>query len=217
MKFTPLDASNRHKAKELESFAGNSHVSFSTTVTLDITTLYSKLEKKEMGIYSALTYCISSIINSHEDFRTTYNNENKIGVWDGLIPSYTIFNEDAEKFGTIWTEFDKDFSVFNTLYLQDIKEYNMVPSPNPKPNQPPNTFLISTLPWIDFTAYSISGKEKTNCLLPSVTLGRVDSKNSTTFVPMAVHAYLSVCDGYRVGRFISEMRQMCQAPESWLI
>ena len=44
MKFTPLDMSKWHKAQEFMFLPDNISTSFATTVSLDITKLYPKLE-----------------------------------------------------------------------------------------------------------------------------------------------------------------------------
>lgn len=56
----------------------------------------------------------------------------KIGYWEIVHPSYTIFNKETETFSGIWTKYQADFSKFYTACSEDIKTYQQSKTLFPK-------------------------------------------------------------------------------------
>ena len=49
-----------------------------------------------MKLYPAMLYYIAMIVNRHSEFRTAINQDGELGIYDEMIPSYTIFHNDTE-------------------------------------------------------------------------------------------------------------------------
>lgn len=45
-----------------------------------------------------MLYFITTIVNRHDEFRTSFNAEGQLGVYDEMIPCYTIFHKNTETF-----------------------------------------------------------------------------------------------------------------------
>lgn len=68
---------------------------------------------------------------------------------------YTALNRDTETFSAIWTEYNTSFLRFYHACLNDIAQHaNGVLFP--KSDLPPNVFNISSVPWLDFTAFNLN-------------------------------------------------------------
>ena len=61
---------------------------YSMTVKLDIT----NIENKNIKLYPAMLYFITTIVNLYEEFRTAINKNGEVGIYSDMSPSYTIFN-----------------------------------------------------------------------------------------------------------------------------
>lgn len=90
----------------------------------------SRIKAADMKIYPAMIHYIATVVNRHEEFRTAYGLNNRVGIYDVLNPSYTIFHKDTETFSTIWSEYSANYEqflanfeckVFLPCYLKDIK------------------------------------------------------------------------------------------------
>ena len=66
-----------------------------------------------MKLYPAMLYYLTTIVNRHSEFRTAINQEGELGIYDEMIPSYTIFHEGHrdifQPLDTIHTRFWKHF------------------------------------------------------------------------------------------------------------
>lgn len=81
-----------------------------------------------------------------EEFRTAINDKGELGVWDTLLPCYTVFHEENETFSNLWTEWNDDLIVFLSNYERDIEMFGGNYGIDAKPDTPANTFPISSLP-----------------------------------------------------------------------
>lgn len=132
-------------------------------------------------------------------------------------PSYTVFNRESEIFSSIWTEFCEDFAVFYKNCTADIDEYSCATAFQPKGEEPQNCFSVSSIPWVDFTAFNLNIYTSGTHLAPIFTIGKYTQKDGKTFMPLALQLHHAACDGYHAGQFVEKVRQKAQNPESWLV
>ena len=94
MVFEKIDRSSWKRNEYFEHYFTNIPCTYSMTVKLDIT----QIKKKQMKLYPAILYYLTTIVNHHSEFRTAINQAGELGTYDEMIPSYTIFHEDTETF-----------------------------------------------------------------------------------------------------------------------
>ena len=87
MVFEKIDRSSWKRNEYFENYFTNIPCTYSMTVKLDIT----QIKKKRMKLYPAMLYYLATIVNRHSEFRTAINQEGELGIYDEMIPSYTIF------------------------------------------------------------------------------------------------------------------------------
>src|SRR5579871_1171902 len=92
--------------------------------------------------------------------------DGRIGVFDFLDPSYTIFQNSSETFTNVWTEYTASFSKFYRQYESDVKDYGLIKSFMGKPDTPSNVFTISSIPWVSFTGFNLNLPKAADYLLP---------------------------------------------------
>lgn len=89
------------------------------TIKFDITK--RKLENKKL--YPTMLYYITNIVNKHDEFKTTFNENDELGIYDEIIPCYTIFHKYTKTFSNIWTRYTSNINDFYAEYENDLKQY----------------------------------------------------------------------------------------------
>lgn len=202
--FNLIDISNWKRKEYFEHYFKVIPCTYSMTVNLDITNL--KLQNKHL--YSTLLFCLTQIVNRHQEFRTCFNSEGKIGFWDEMIPNYTVFNPDNESFTSIWTSVSKDYAEFFEAYKSDVQIFGKNQGLIGKPNMPENVFNVSMVPWVSFESFNLNLQKGYDYLLPIFTFGKYFNKNNQYWIPLSIQVHHAVCDGFHVCRFINELQNM---------
>lgn len=89
MKFTVIDKENWDRKEYFEHYFSGVPCTYSMSVKLDITEIKNRKKK----LYPTMLYFITTIVNRHDEFRTSFNAEGQLGVYDEMIPCYTIFHK----------------------------------------------------------------------------------------------------------------------------
>lgn len=97
MAFEKIDKNSWKRKEYFEHYFTDVPCTYSMTIKLDIT----QIKKKGMKLYPAMLYYIATIVNRHSEFRTAINQEGVLGIYDEMIPCYTVFHEDTETFSDI--------------------------------------------------------------------------------------------------------------------
>lgn len=216
MKFNLIDIKNWSRKIYFEHYLNNVRCTYSMTANIEITDLLQEIKLKNIKLYPTIIYMISTIVNKHEEFRTCFNENNDLGCWDELNPSYTIFHKENETFSNIWTEYNEEFSLFYKSYLCDIKKYGDIKEFTPKLSDYNNVFPISSIPWVSFTGFNLNVYNDGTYLTPIFTIGKYFKQNEKIFIPIAIQVHHAVCDGYHVSRFINEMQELAISFQDWL-
>ena len=159
--------------------------------------------------FPLLIYVLTKVVNNHEEFRTAINDKGELGVWDTLLPCYTVFHEENETFSNLWTEWNDDLIVFLSNYERDIEMFGGNYGIDAKPDTPANTFPISSLPWDTFTGLNLNIFADGTYLLPIFTYGKYFQQDDKYLIPLSVQVHHAVYDGFYVSRLINEIQQIC--------
>jgi chloramphenicol O-acetyltransferase type A len=173
------------------------------TVKIDITGVIEEQQK----LYPVMLHALVTVVNRHEEFRTSFNRDGDLGVFSEMHPCYTVFHKQAETFSNIWTPYSEDYDRFLADYADDLRLYGNVEGISAKPNEPENTFPISMIPWESFDGFNLNLQKGYGYLLPIFTLGRYYEEGGRYYIPLAVQVHHAVCDGFHVCRFIEELRE----------
>lgn len=216
MKFNRIDIEKWNRKEYYIHYMNQLPCTYSLTTNIDITNMLSAIKKASKKIYPAQIYIIASIVNQYKEFRMTRNHDGDLGYWDEVNPSYTIFNKSSETFSSIWTMYNRDFSLFYDSCIKDIEKYSQSSCLTPKPDEPSNTFTISSLPWVNFTGFNINVFNEGNYLPPIFTMGKFIETNNTVLMPVSIQVHHAVCDGFHIGRFINSLQNLASNIEEWL-
>ena len=70
-----------------------------------------------------------------------------------------------------------------------------------------NSFDVSMIPWLDFTAFNLNIHNEGKYLLPIFTIGKFKDINRKRMIPLAIQVHHAVCDGYHVGLFVNLLQK----------
>ena len=76
-----------------------------------------------------------------------------------------------------------------------------------KEGRPENSFDVSMIPWLHFTAFNLNVYGDGKYLLPIFTMGKFEDREGGRFLPLAIQVHHAVCDGYHVGRFVQLLQE----------
>jgi chloramphenicol O-acetyltransferase type A len=207
MKFELIDVALWERADHFNYYMNEAPCNYNITVNLDISVFLNDIKEKNIKFYPAIIYLLSVIVNQHKAFRTSINEKREVGIFDVINPLYTVFNKNNETFSGIWTEFNRDFSIFYKNYIEDIKRYNPAKGLFAKPDLPVNLFNISGLPWISFSGFNLNFSKGHTHLLPIFTIGKYFEDNKKTLLPLSIQVHHAVCDGFHVANFIHDLQK----------
>lgn len=215
MNFIEIQMEQWTRKSHYEHYRNNVPCSYSLTVDIDVSALLVQIKERGMKAYPAQIYMLSTIVNQFPEFRMTTNEEHHLGYWDVIDPMYTILNIDKETFSAVWTKYDCCYDKFYQAYMQDTAQYASG-ALFPQDQVPPNTFNISSVPWLDFTAFNLNVSDR-NYLLPIFTIGKYKKESNRTLMPLAIQCHHAVCDGFHVGKFVEALREMAINCNVWLL
>lgn len=216
MNFNPIVMDRWSRKPYFEHYLHHVRCTYSMTANIDISSLLSELKNKRIKLYPALIHMITTVVNRHREFRTCFDSEGQLGYWDSMSPSFTIFHDAEKTFSSIWTLYGEDFHDFYRRYLDDMKKYGSVTQFSAKENEPPNTFPISSIPWVSFTGFNLNVYDEGTYLLPIFTIGKYFQQDDKILLPLSVQFHHAVCDGSHASMLYNELQSRADACTGWL-
>lgn len=198
---------NTYKRKEyFNHFTKDIPCTYSITCKIDVT----NIKNKGLKFYPSCIFAVTSAVNIYEEFRTAYNSQHELVVYNEMVPCYTVLNSNTETFFNLWTPYNSNLQEFIKSYNEDIAKYKNSTVLNPKENMPENIFPISALPLLHFEGFNLNLLKGYDYLLPIFTFGKYENINGRFIMPMAVQVHHGVCDGYHVSRFITTLQEIIE-------
>ncbi|NRG48331.1 type A chloramphenicol O-acetyltransferase [Bacillus sp. CRN 9] len=216
MEFNVIDLNTWERKPYFEHFLNHTRCTFSMTANIDITKLLERTRVEDIKFYPTFIYMVMKVVNSHVEFRTCFDEEGRLGYWEQMNPSYTIFHNDDKTFSELWTDFNLDFNLFHKNYQEDMNQYGEVKELSPKKQAPQNLVPISCIPWTSFTGFNINIFNDGTYLLPIITGGKYFNQEDKVLLPISIQVHHSVCDGYHASQFFNELQQLAYSCDEWL-
>lgn len=200
MHFTPIDLERWERKEYYLHYMNNVMCSYCAVVDLDITRL------KGQRLYPAMLWLLTRTVNQMPEFRTALRPEGP-GVYDALHPAYTLFNPNQKSFTCVFTTYQEDYRAFLQAYEEDVARYSSSTRLIAKEGRPENSFDVSMIPWLHFTAFNLNIHNGGQYLLPIFTMGKYEDRDGKRLLPLAIQVHHAVCDGYHVGRFVDLLQE----------
>ena len=71
--------------------------------------------------------------------------------------------------------------------------------------KPLNTFDISCLPWLHYTAFDLHGFDEGRYLAPVITWGKYADYGGKLQLPLTLQIHHAVADGFHAARFFADV------------
>lgn len=204
MEFKFIDKDNWKRKEYFDHYFFNVPCTYSMTVKMDIT----KIIKKKQKLYPTMLYYITTVVNKYEEFKMAIDEKGRLGMFDTMLPSYTIFHQDTKTFSNLWTEYYCKYEDFCKAYEDDMLKYANQSGLFVKANVPKNNFPVSMIPWTSFEGFNLNLQKSYDFLQPIFTMGKYYKENDKILLPLAIQVHHAVCDGFHICRFVNELQEL---------
>lgn len=189
---------------------------YTLNANIDITDLLKISKERHLKFFPTFLYSIMRAINQNKEFRMSYNEQNQLGYWNFLYPSYTIFHDDDKTFSDVWSEYHEKFASFYKTIVDDMAKYKDVKGIKARSNCPPNFCSISALPWLSFSSFAQDTYEASNFLFPLIRFGKYYKEQDKILIPLAVFVNHAIADGYHTSKLINDIQDFVTNVKDWI-
>jgi len=209
----PIDLAAWPRREHFEYYRGRVPCTYAVTVEVDVTDMVAALRDSRRKTYIAQVWALAAVVNRHAEFRMTLTDDGVPATWDVLHPAFTVFNPERETFATVWTPFDTDFERFHDAAAKLLATHKGATGLFPQGELPANVFDVSSLPWTQFTGFTLQIAENWDHFLPIFTLGRYFDRDGRILMPLAIQMHHAAADGFHTARLIEEFKTLVNAPD----
>ncbi len=216
MNFTKIDLETWGRKENYNWFTKKNRRTISMTLNVDATNIIKKIKRFKLRHYPTFVYMISKVLNSNDEFKTSYDEYGNLGIYDVIHPRYPIFHENDKRLSILWTEYSDNFEIFYDRFTNDINIYGENRSMAARGQFPPNCFDVSSLPWSSFTSFDCSPVGDAVWLVPFVMVGKFFEFGEKLLLPVSISVHHATCDGYHVSMFFKKLEELCDKPDKWM-
>ncbi|NRY59347.1 CatA-like O-acetyltransferase [Clostridium beijerinckii] len=214
MGFNVININTWARKECFNHFFNNAKCTYSITVNIDITNLYNYIKTNELRFYPTFTWVVSKVINSYEEFKMAFDEEGKLGFFDEIGPSYSVLNDETKVMSDLYTPFNNKFLSFYGDMENALNNYKQDANFTTKFQN--NFFIVSCLPWFDYTSFNVNNEGSSPFLFPMVTWGKFFEEGNKIIMPVTIQVHHAVADGYHCSLFFSDVKEISLNPERYL-
>lgn len=206
MNYTKVDIDEWSRGSLFQFYIEKMRIVMSLTVDINVALLITYTKKNDLKFYPAMIWVVSKVINSHDEFKYSWDADGNLIRWDSISPSYTIFNRDDECFSKFVTEYTDDIFEFYQRTVDDQRKYQEERAIIG--NQPQNFFDVSCLPWVKYKHFDVHVFDEGKFLAPVLTWGKYEVQNGNALMPLTMNIHHAVADGFHLSRFFNEVQEL---------
>lgn len=206
MNYTKVDIDEWSRGSLFQFYIEKMRIVMSLTVDINVAPLITYTKKNALKFYPAMIWVVSKVINSHDEFKYSWDADGNLIRWDSISPSYTIFNRDDECFSKFVTEYTDDIFEFYQRTVDDQRKYQEERAIIG--NQPQNFFDVSCLPWVKYKHFDVHVFDEGKFLAPVLTWGKYEVQNGNALMPLTMNIHHAVADGFHLSRFFNEVQEL---------
>lgn len=216
MAFHLIDMNTWERREHYKYYQTLVRSNYTLTANIDITGLVKEIKRRSLRFYPVFLYVTSTAVNSIKEMRMSKDADGNLGYWDECHPSYTIFHKDDCTFSDIWSEYQKDFSVFYANCIKDMEEWKDVKGVKTKPGKPDNFTPISCVPWISYASMAYDTPVTSPLYFPVILFGKYFEENGKILIPFSAYVPHAVSDGYHTSLFLNTVQEIATNYPEWL-
>lgn len=143
-----------------------------------------------------------------------FDENGQLGFFDEIGPSYSVLNNETKVMNDLYTSFSSTFSKFYKDMNDSLNKYKK--DINFTTDFQKNFFIVSCLPWFNYTAFNVNNESGSPFLFPMVTWGKFTEENNKIIMPLSIQVHHAVADGYHCSLFFSDVKEISLKPEEYL-
>lgn len=214
MGFNIINMNTWKRTECFNHFFNNAKCTYSITVNIGITNLYNYIKTNKLRFYPTFTWVVSKVINKYQEFKMAFDKEHRLGFFDEIGPSYSVLNDKTKVMSDLYTAFN---TVFLNFYEDMINALNSYKSNTNFTTQFQNNFfIVSCLPWFNYTSFNVNNEGSSSFLFPMVTWGKFFKEGNKIVMPVTIQVHHAVADGYHCSLFFSDVQEISSNPERYL-
>jgi chloramphenicol O-acetyltransferase type A len=140
--------------------------------------------------------------------------EGRLGFFDEIGPSYSVLNDKTKVMSDLYTSFNNVFLKFYKEMENALNGYKK--DTNFTMNFQNNFFIVSCLPWFNYTSFNVNNEGSSPFLFPMVTWGKFFEEGKKIIMPLTIQVHHAVADGYHCSLFFSDVNKVLLNPEEYL-
>lgn len=98
MNYTIVNLNEWSRGSLFKFYIDKMRIVMSLTADVNVTNLRAYSKKNNLNFYPLMLWVVSKIINSHDEFKYSWDDAGNLIKWDFVSPSYTDFHADDENF-----------------------------------------------------------------------------------------------------------------------
>ena len=100
--FSIVDIESWERKEYFLHYYNDVRCTYSVTVNVDITEIYSHVKDRNLRLYPTLIWWIANAVNHFEFLRFNRDGDGNIGYYDKVNPSFTFMPFNSDKFHVLW-------------------------------------------------------------------------------------------------------------------
>lgn len=208
--YRKIDQDTWPRREHFQYYRSALQCAYSLTGRVDVTRMAEQARERGLKFYGCAVYAIADTVNAMDEMKMMVDPDGKPGVWSEVHPNFTVFHEDDKTFSDLWSEYDPDFLRFYARFQENLERFGGNHGIKARPNQPPNFFCVSCVPWMDYTGYSTYHVGEP-ALFPVVTFGRYREENGRCTMPVTLTISHAAADGYHASQFFRRLQERMDA------
>lgn len=204
--YTQVNLNEWSRGNLFKSYMDNMRIVMSLTVDIDVTNLITFIKNNNLKFYPSMIWVVSKIVNAHDEFKYSWDDNHNLIKWDFISPSYADFHKEDENFTKLVTVFSDNIFEFHNRFMVD-KEQNRFRRAFVE-NQPRNFFDVSCLPWVRYRHFDVHVFDKGDFLAPVITWGKYEAEQEKYLMPLSMNIHHAVADGFHLSRFFIEVQEL---------
>ncbi|MEM1485141.1 CatA-like O-acetyltransferase [Oscillospiraceae bacterium PP1C4] len=213
MSFHLIDLENWERKDCFNHFMNIAKSTYSLTVNIDITKLIDFIKKNNYRLYPTFTWIVSKAVNNHMEFRMGFDSDRNLGYYDTIFPDYSVLNDKTKIMDSLCTAYEEEFVSFYNCMVSDMENYK---SSGAHTQRHSNFFIVSCLPWLNYSAFTATNESEHQFLFPMVTWGKYIELDGKVLMPLTLQIHHAVADGYHCSLFYNNIEQITMNPEIYL-
>lgn len=214
MEFNIINMDTWDRKDCFNHFFNNAKCTYSITVNIDITNLYNYIKTNKLRLYPTFTWVVSKAINNYQEFKMAFDEEGRLGFFDEIGPSYSVLNDKTKVMSDLYTSFNPAFLSFYKDMDNALNSYKQNTNFTTKFEN--NFFIVSCLPWFNYTSFNVNNEGSSPFLFPMVTWGKFFEDGDKIILPVTIQVHHAVADGYHCSLFFSDITEISLNPEQYL-